>query len=41
VLRFGNVYGTFTHWNPSNGNGNGYAVSVDNAIWGGTVSGLR
>ncbi len=39
VLQFGNAYGTFAHWYLSNGDG--YAVSVANGIWGGTVTGLR
>jgi hypothetical protein len=38
VLRFGNAYGTFDHWYLTNGDG--YALSVKNALWGGTVSGL-
>jgi hypothetical protein len=38
VLKFGNAYGTFDHWFLSNGDG--YALSVKTAIWGGTVSGL-
>ncbi|MFB8178973.1 hypothetical protein ACFC8N_23545 [Streptomyces sp. NPDC055966] len=38
VLRFGNAYGSFAHWYLSNGDG--YALSVDNGIYGGTVSGL-
>jgi hypothetical protein len=38
VLQFGNAYGTFAHWYLSNGDG--YAISIKNAIWGGTVSGL-
>ncbi|KOV58145.1 hypothetical protein [Streptomyces sp. MMG1121] len=38
VLRFGNAYGSFAHWYLSNGDG--YALSVDNGIFGGTVSGL-
>ena len=39
VLQFGNAYGTFDHWFLSNGDG--YALSVKTALWGGTVSGLR
>jgi hypothetical protein len=38
VLKFGNAYGTFDHWYLTNGDG--YALSVKSAIWGGTVSGL-
>ena len=38
VLNFGNSYGSFAHWYLSNGDG--YALSIKNAIWGGTVSGL-
>jgi hypothetical protein len=38
VLQFGNAYGTYAHWYLSNGDG--YAISVNNGIWGGTVSGL-
>jgi hypothetical protein len=38
VLQFGNAYGTFDHWFLTNGDG--YAISVKSAIWGGTVSGL-
>ncbi len=38
VLRFGNAYGTFDHWYLTNGDG--YAISIKSAIWGGTVSGL-
>lgn len=38
VLQFGNAYGTFAHWYLSNGDG--YAISVKNGIFGGTVSGL-
>jgi hypothetical protein len=38
VLKFGNAYGTFDHWYLSNGDG--YALSVKTALWGGTVSGL-
>jgi hypothetical protein len=38
VLKFGNAYGTFAHWYLSNGDG--YALSVNGAIFGGTVSGL-
>ena len=39
VLQFGNAYGTFDHWYLSNGDG--YALSVKTALWGGTVSGLN
>ncbi len=39
VLKFGNAYGTFDHWYLSNGDG--YALSVKTALWGGTVSGLN
>jgi hypothetical protein len=38
VLKFGNAYGTFDHWYLTNGDG--YAISIKTAIWGGTVSGL-
>jgi hypothetical protein len=38
VLQFGNAYGTFDHWYLTNGDG--YAISIKTAIWGGTVSGL-
>jgi hypothetical protein len=38
VLQFGNSYGTFPHWYLSNGDG--YAISIKTAIWGGAVSGL-
>ena len=38
VLQFGNAYGTFDHWFLTNGDG--YALSVKTALWGGTVSGL-
>ena len=38
VLKFGNAYGTFDHWFLTNGDG--YAISIKSAIWGGTVSGL-
>lgn len=38
VLKFGNAYGTFAHWYLTNGDG--YAISIKTAIWGGTVSGL-
>jgi hypothetical protein len=38
VFKFGNSYGSFAHWYLSNGDG--YAFSVKNAIWGGSVSGL-
>ncbi len=38
VLKFGNAYGTFDHWFLTNGDG--YAISVKTAIWGGTVTGL-
>jgi len=39
VLQFGNAYGTFDHWYLSNGDG--YALSIKTALWGGTVSGLN
>ena len=39
VLQFGNAYGTFDHWFLTNGDG--YALSVKTALWGGTVSGLN
>jgi hypothetical protein len=38
VLAFGNAYGTFDHWYLTNGDG--YALSVKTALWGGTVTGL-
>ena len=38
VVKFGNAYGSFAHWYLTNGDG--YALSVKNAIWGGAVSGL-
>jgi len=38
VLAFGNAYGTFDHWFLTNGDG--YALSVKTALWGGTVTGL-
>jgi hypothetical protein len=38
VLTFGNAYGTFDHWYLTNGDG--YALSLKTALWGGTVSGL-
>jgi hypothetical protein len=38
VLKFGNSYGSFDHWYLTNGDG--YAISVKTALWGGTVSGL-
>jgi hypothetical protein len=38
VLQFGNAYGTFAHWYLTNGDG--YALSLKSALWGGTVSGL-
>lgn len=38
VLQFGNAYGTFAHWYVANGDG--YAISVNNGLFGGTVSGL-
>jgi hypothetical protein len=38
VLKFGNSYGTFAHWYLTNGDG--YAISIKSAIWGGAVSGL-
>ena len=38
VLKFGNAYGTFAHWYLSNGDG--YALSINGGIFGGTVSGL-
>ena len=38
VLKFGNAYGTFDHWFLTNGDG--YAISIKSAIWGGSVSGL-
>ena len=38
VLQFGNAYGTFAHCYLTNGDG--YALSLKSALWGGTVSGL-
>jgi hypothetical protein len=38
VFKFGNSYGTFARWYLANGDG--YALSIKNALWGGTVSGL-
>jgi len=38
VLQFGNAYGTFARWYLRNGDG--YAVSIKNGIWGGKVRGL-
>ena len=38
VLVFGNAYGTYQHWYLANGDG--YAVSVEGGIYGGTVNGL-
>jgi len=38
VLKFGNSYGSFAHWYLTNGDG--YALSVKAALWGGAVSGL-
>ena len=38
VLKFGNAYGTFDHWYLTNGDG--YALSIKTALWGGGVSGL-
>ena len=38
VLQFGNSYGGFDHWYLSNGDG--FAISIKTALWGGTVSGL-
>ena len=38
VVKFGNAYGSFAHWYLTNGDG--YALSVKTAIWGGAVSGL-
>jgi hypothetical protein len=38
VLKFGNSYGSFAHWYLTNGDG--YALSIKNALWGGAVSGL-
>lgn len=38
VLKFGNAYGTFATWHLLNGDG--YAFSIKNAPWGGTVSGF-
>jgi hypothetical protein len=38
VISFGSAYGTYAHWYISNGDS--YAISIKNAIWGGTISGL-
>jgi len=38
VLQFGNAYGSFAHWYLSNGDG--FALSLKTALWGGQVSGL-
>jgi hypothetical protein len=38
VLQFGNAYGTFDHWYLTNGDG--YAISIKAAIFGGNISGL-
>lgn len=38
VLKFGNAYGALARWHLINGDG--YAFSIKNAPWGGTVSGL-
>ena len=38
VLKFGNSYGSFAHWYLTNGDG--YALSLKTALWGGAVSGL-
>lgn len=38
VLQFGDAYGTFAHWYLSNGDG--YALSIREVIYGGVVSGL-
>ncbi len=38
VFHFGEAYGSFTNWFLSNGDG--FAISIKNAIWGGSVSGL-
>lgn len=38
VLSFGSAYGSFAHWYLTNGDG--YALSIKHALWGGTVSGL-
>jgi hypothetical protein len=39
VLRFGSSYGSFAHWYLSNGDG--YAISAKDGIFGGAVTGLR
>lgn len=39
VLRFGNAYGTFARWYLANGDG--YALSVKDGIFGGAVQGLN
>lgn len=38
VLKFGNSYGSFAHWYLTNGDG--YALSLKTALWGGAVTGL-
>ena len=38
VVKFGSSYGSFAHWYLTNGDG--YALSIKAAIWGGTVGGL-
>jgi len=38
VLQFGNAYETYAHWYLDNGDG--YAISINGSIFGGTVSGL-
>lgn len=38
VFTFGNSYGSFDHWYLSNGDG--FAISLKTALFGGTVSGL-
>jgi hypothetical protein len=39
VLKFGNAYGTFDHWFLTNGDG--FAISMKTALWGGAVGGLN
>jgi hypothetical protein len=38
VLKFGNSYGSFDHWYLTNGDG--FALTIKTALWGGAVSGL-
>lgn len=38
VLKFGTSYGGFAHWYLNNGDG--FAISINTALWGGSVAGL-